>query len=110
MSTVRSMLIPQRKQRTSHRPYIVLALLQLFDVATTGWVLSRITGSAEANPIVASIFHSTGLAVGLGILLALKLAVVYALWTFQTPMKLATAIYTAVVVNNLLILFGWLAV
>lgn len=102
-------LLPTRVERVRHRPYLILAALQVLDVATTGWLLSRISGTAEANPIVATIFSTTGLTVGLMILLALKLGVVYATWTFQTPMKLATALYTAVVTNNALILFGWLA-
>jgi hypothetical protein len=106
-------LLPTRaplSERISHRPYLILAALQLADVATTGWLLSRIAGTAEANPIVAAIFSTTGLTVGLAILLALKLAVVYAMWTFQTKMRIATAIYSAVVFNNLLILFGWLSI
>lgn len=89
---------------------MALAALQVMDVLTTGWVLSRFVDASEANPFVAALLSTAGLALGLVILLALKLAVVYAMWTYQTKVRLANAIYTAVIVNNLLVLFGLMVV
>ena len=107
MSASTITLLPVAKPRIVHRPYIFLAILQVLDVATTGWILHHFSTAAEGNPVVAALLSTAGLAAGLGILLALKLAVVWLLWNCQTGTKIANAIYGAVIVNNLLFLFMW---
>lgn len=101
-------VFPVPKPREIHRPYLVLAALQVLDVLTTGWILHHFAGATEGNPIVDFIFNGAGLFVGLGILLAFKLGTVYLLWTCQTGPKIATAIYSLVVANNVLALLLWL--
>jgi hypothetical protein len=39
--------------------------------------------------------------------LALKLAIVWVFWSCQTKTRIATTIYTAVIVNNLLFIVLW---
>lgn len=101
-------LLPVRKTREVHRPYAILAVLQVLDVATTGWILHHFAGAEEANPLVDSLFSGVGLFAGLGILLAFKLAVVYTFWACQTGPKIALTIYSIVIINNALALFLWL--
>jgi hypothetical protein len=96
------------KVRTSHIPYIVLAVMQLLDVLTTGWILHNWSIRAEGNPVVAAIFGGLGLPLGLTLLLALKLGVVYILWICQSGAKIALTLYTMVLVNNGLFLVSWL--
>jgi hypothetical protein len=100
-------LLPQFQARTTHRPYIILAALQVLDVATTGFILNAWTERAEGNPIAAFILNHGGLVPGLTVLLALKLAIVWVFWSCQTKTKIVTTIYTAVIVNNLLFIVLW---
>lgn len=102
-------ILPVRQKRTIHKPYIFLAILQVLDVATTGWILHHWSVRAEGNPIAAHILTGLGLGLGLALLLAFKLAVVALFWSCQTKTRIATAIYTAVVLNNLLYLILWIA-
>lgn len=97
---------PKRSPRIVHRPYIFLALTQILDVLTTGVILGVFVerNATEGNPIVAALFHHTGLLIGLSILLVLKLAAVALFWHTQFPVKIANAIYSLVVFNNILIL------
>lgn len=97
-----------REERTSIWRYRLLATLQFFDVATTWWILNYWETRAEGNPIVAEAIHLSGLPLAMVALLVFKLSVVYVLWEKQTGVKLMSAIYTLVVVNNLLFLFLWL--
>lgn len=100
-------LLPVLQSREVSRPYAILAALQVLDVALTGWILYHFTGATEGNPLVDFIFNGAGLFIGLGILLALKLGVVYLLWICQTGPRIAIALYTIVVMNNALALFLW---
>jgi hypothetical protein len=100
-------LLPVVKPRIVYKPHVFLAVLQVLDVLTTGWILHNFSSAAEGNPIVAAIFISTGLAVGLCLLLALKLGAVWLLWVCQTGVKIASTIYGAVILNNLLFLLLW---
>lgn len=95
---------PKRAPRLVHKPYILLAVLEVLDVLTTGIILNIYVGVREGNPLVATLFHHTGLLIGLGILLVAKLAAVALFWDTQFPVKIANAIYGLVVFNNLLIL------
>ncbi len=98
-------LLPVRQPHRTHKPYLTLAALQILDVVTTGIILSFWAGSAqEGNPLVATLFHRTGLMVGLVVLLALKLAVVALFWDCQTKVRFASAIYGLVITNNLILL------
>jgi hypothetical protein len=101
-------LLPVRKERLVHRPYIILAALQVLDVVTTWLILHNWSVRAEGNPIVASLLDGAGLTLGLGLVLVFKLAVVYLFWSCQSGAKIATAIYSMVVFNNLLFLILWL--
>lgn len=105
MSTIT--LLPVTKPRVAHSPYIALAVLQVLDVVTTGWILYHFSSAAEGNPLVAAIFATSGLAPGLCLLLALKLGMVSILWACQTGTKIANFIYSAVILNNLLFLLLW---
>lgn len=100
-------LLPQPKTRLIHRPYMVLAWLQVADVFTTGLVLAYWAMRAEGNPI-ARFFTDNGTA-GLAVLLILKLAMVWLLWWCQTRVRLASAVYGLVVANNVLFLALWFA-
>lgn len=84
--------------------YEVLALLQVADVATTWTVLSLAGGMSEGNPIIDLVIRRIGLAESMFMLLVLKLSVVYSLWRKGTGVRLVSAIYAAVVFNNLLAL------
>lgn len=95
-------------RREVHQPYIALAILQVIDVVTTGFILHHWAIRAEGNPVVARLFDDVGLEVGLASVLAFKLAVVYTFWICQTGARIAVAIYSLVVFNNLLFLFLWL--
>lgn len=86
------------------RRYQMLASLQVLDVLTTWIILSRFTERAEGNPIVATLIRHGGLELAMLSLLAVKLLVVFALYRKQTGVKLMSAIYSAVIVNNVLAL------
>lgn len=98
-------ILPVRKPREVHRPYAIFAALQVLDVATTGFILTHWPIRSEGNPLVAALFEGAGLSAGLALVLAFKLAVVYLLWTCQTKIRVLSAIYSLVIVNNLLFLF-----
>ena len=84
--------------------YELLALLQLADVATT-WILLRFAdGVTEGNPIVDLFIRRVGLAESLLFLLVVKLAVVHTLWRKGTGVRFLSALYAAVVFNNVLAL------
>lgn len=100
-------ILPVFKERVSTTPYAILAVLQILDVMTTGWILHHFSSAAEGNPIVAALFNTTGLYVGLTALLAFKLGMVYLLWSCQTGTKIANSIYLFVITNNILFLFLW---
>lgn len=91
-----------------YKPYLALAALQVVDVLTTGWILSHFTDASEGNPVVGHLLDGVGLPLGMMMILVLKLAVVYSLWTRQTGAKIILSIYTLVVLNNLLVLLLWL--
>lgn len=78
--------------------YALLILLQAIDIATTTLVLSW--GGTEQNPF-AEIFTSAGPS-GLVALLLVKLLLVWRLYERGVKVRLVTAIYGAVVTNNLL--------
>ncbi len=80
------------------RPYAALATLQAADVSLTGFVLA--VGGTEQNPL-ARVLTDLGWP-GLALLLIVKLSLVLVLFQRQTRVRLASALYTAVVVNNLL--------
>ena len=77
--------------------------MQVLDVVTTYVILRWFFGS-EANPIVDSVFETTGLFAGCALLLWLKLAVVRILYEKGTGVKIMSAIYSMVIFNNLLFL------
>jgi len=101
-------LLPVRKERSVHRSYVILALLQLLDVATTWFILHNWSVRAEGNPVAAWLLDGAGLNAGLLILLAFKLGAVYLFWSCQTGTKIANSLYGLVVTNNLLFLILWL--
>lgn len=100
-------VLPVRKERVRHRPYLLLALFQVADVLTTGFILNAWTARAEGNPIAAFILHHRGLLPGLTLLLALKLAMVWVFYVCQTGVRLASALYSLVIANNLLFILLW---
>lgn len=92
-------------ERPSTRPYAALAALQVLDVATTFTILTWFAaGRAEGNPIVAAAFGTLGLTIGCLLLLSFKLAAVGLFYACQTRVRLASAIYGLVIVNNVLLL------
>ncbi len=93
--------------RDLHR-YLLLATLQVLDVATTWTILANVSARAEANPIVGGLIDHGGLAVAMVTLLAVKLAVVRVLYEKQTGVKLMSAVYGLVIFNNVLFLGLWL--
>lgn len=95
-------LLPHPQPQVSHLPYVNLSLLQIADVLTTGVILGSFAAASEGN-LIARLFTDHG-AEGLTALLALKLLTVMLLWTCQTPVRFAKAIYGAVIVNNMLAL------
>lgn len=86
-----------------HR-YYLLALLQVLDVATTWYILTSWSESAERNPLIRNIIETVGIDRGLFVILLFKLGVVALFYYCQTGVKLASAIYTLVIVNNVLFL------
>lgn len=100
-------VLPVRQPRMVHRPYAFLAALQCLDVATTWIVLNYWSVKAEGNPAAAVVLDSLGLHVGLLLLLAFKLAVVALWWDCQTKVRLASAIYSLVILNNFVFLILW---
>jgi hypothetical protein len=88
--------------------YVMLAVLQVLDVATTWTILANVGHRAEGNPIVAGLIEHGGLVVAMLTLLAVKLAVVRVLYEKQTGVKLMSAVYGLVLVNNFLFLGLWL--
>jgi hypothetical protein len=78
--------------------YALLILLQALDIATTTLVLSW--GGTEQNPL-AELLTSVGPS-GLVALLLLKLLLVWRVYERGIPVRLVTAVYGAVVANNLL--------
>lgn len=80
------------------RPYAGLAGLQVADVTLTAFVLA--VGGVEQNPL-ARVLTDVGWP-GLAMLLIVKLWLVLLLFQRQTRVRLASALYAAVVVNNLL--------
>jgi hypothetical protein len=89
------------------RRYWFLGSLQVLDVALTGFILHSWSERAEGNPVARFIMETTGLWVGLAILLAFKLSVVYLWYACQTGIKIASAVYSLVLVNNLIFLGAW---
>lgn len=84
--------------------YYMLALLQILDVATTWYILTSWSKSAERNPLIKSIIDTVGIDRGLFIILLFKLGVVALFYYCQTGVKLASAIYSLVIINNVLFL------
>lgn len=101
-------LLPVPKPRLVHKPYAILAALQFVDVATTWWILHFWSTRSEGNPFIAYLLNGVGLPIGMLIILAFKLGMVYLLWICQTGTKIALSIYSLVVINNLLFLVLWL--
>lgn len=101
-------LLPPTATDREYRTYALLAALQVLDVATTWTILNVWTTRAEANPVVATLIESSGLAAAMACLLIVKLAVVWVLWEKQTGVKLMSALYGLVLVNNALFLGLWL--
>lgn len=97
----------QAEIRKTNRPYLYLATLQLLDVLTTGYILHYWALRAEGNPIAALILSEFGLSIGLTILLAFKLFTVWMFWICQTKVRIAKAIYSLVILNNLLFIVAW---
>lgn len=83
--------------------YQVLAALQVLDVCTT-YALLRWFAADEANPIADTIFVSTGLLGGCALLLWFKLTVVHLIAQRGSGVRLVTALYSVVAINNLLFL------
>lgn len=104
--TVLPVVLPPA-QRVQVRRYGFLAALQVLDVALTGFILNAWSDRAEGNPVARFILESAGLWVGLAVLLAFKLAVVYLWYICQTSVRIASVIYSLVLVNNLIFLGGW---
>lgn len=102
-ATVLPRVLPA-EHRVSRTPYLVLAVLQVLDVLTTGWILARIGNVHEGNPVVRTLLDGAGLYAGLAALLLAKVLVVGVLYVCQTRVRLAQAVYGAVIVNNLLAL------
>lgn len=96
------------ERRTSDAPYVVLAALQMLDVATTWVILANWSSRGEGNPVVRELIENTGLHATMLSLLVIKLAVVYVLHEKHTGVKIVSALYFAVVFNNLLFLGLWL--
>lgn len=90
--------------RTAVTRYYLLALLQVLDVATTWYILTKWSERAEGNPLVRSILETVGITRGLFVVLLFKLGVVALFYYCQTGVKLASAIYSLVIVNNALFL------
>ncbi len=88
--------------------YLLLAALQVLDVATTWTILANVSTRAEANPIVGGLIEHGGLSAAMVTLLAIKLAVVRVLYEKQTGVKLMSAVYGLVIFNNALFLGLWL--
>lgn len=88
--------------------YELLAGLQVADVATTWVILTYASTRAEGNPVVAFIIDEVGIDQAMAGLLVLKLGLVYQLWRKRTRVRLVSAIYAAVVFNNVLALVLWL--
>lgn len=101
-------ILPVPKPRLVHKPYAWLAALQVVDVATTWVVLHFWSTRSEGNPFIAGILNNVGLPIGMMIILAFKLGMVYLLWSCQTGTRIALSIYSLVVVNNILFLVLWL--
>jgi hypothetical protein len=78
----------------------MLGSLQVIDVMLTGTLLALFTQAAEGNPI-ARLLTDLGLP-GLLVLLALKLGAVTLMWWTQSGVRLASAVYSLVAINNLL--------
>lgn len=83
---------------TRSTPHRRLCLLQVADIALTAIVLEA--GGAEQNPL-ARLLVSTGW-LGLTAMLAFKLTLVCLLFRKAAKVNLVSAVYGAVVVNNLL--------
>lgn len=101
-------LVPVHDGSREARRYQLLAALQVLDVATTWVILANWTARAEGNPLVAGLVNHSGLVAAMLAVLVLKLTVVWVLYEKQTGVKLMSAIYSLVVVNNLLFLGLWL--
>lgn len=99
-------------ERTHRSRYLMLASLQVLDVLLTGFILAAWSERAEGNPIARFMIEKGGLFGGLAIILALKLFAVWMFYACQTGVKIAAAVYSLVLVNNLLFLglWAWLAV
>lgn len=99
-------LLPKRAEaRPSVWPYAALGGLQVLDVATTYVILRWFAqGLEEGNPITGAVFSTFSLALGCLLVLVFKMLAVYLFWTCQTRVRLASALYTAVVINNVLLL------
>ncbi len=100
-------LLPQTRERTVHRPYLLLAGLQFADVALTWFILASWSERAEGNPLAAWLLDGVGLEAGLLLLLSFKLAAVGLFYATQFPVRLAAAVYGLVVLNNVLFLAAW---
>jgi hypothetical protein len=96
--------------RVKVTPYVILAAIQCLDIATTWFILQAWSERAEGNPVARWFLESTGLEIGLLLMLALKLGVVYIFYACQTGVKLLSAFYSLVIINNLIFIgtWGWL--
>jgi len=100
---------PSTRDTVRVHGYVILAVMQIMDVLTTWFILSRWGERAEGNPVVAWVIGNVSLGPAMVMLLAIKLTVVWALFRKQTGVRLISALYGLVLVNNLLFLVLWLA-
>lgn len=104
--TVLPVVLPPVERRHVRR-YAILGGLQVLDVLITGFILHAWSERAEGNPFAKFLLETAGLWVGLSILLAFKLSVVYLWYACQTGVKIANTIYSLVLANNIIFLAGW---
>lgn len=93
--------------RDRTRPYLLLAGLQVLDVALTWFILASWSARAEGNPLVSHGITTLGLPAAMMLVLAFKLGVVWLFYLCQTKVRLVSALYGLVIFNNLLFLGLW---
>lgn len=99
--TIAPVIVPL-EDRAQTRRYLTFGGLQVADVILTGIVLANVGHDAEGNPIIQGMLNSTGLIIGLALLLAFKLGATALLWACQSPVRIVRAVYVAVILNNAL--------
>ena len=88
--------------------FILSIVLKFLDVCATAYIVGRHGVSAEANPIIRSMFSAYGVCLTLALILVIFTALMFVLYKFEQKSLLLMAVIAMliVVINNVVGVFS----